>query len=236
MDFSNTPGWRGWVLTDVNAIAIALSTSFIGVRVYVRARMTKNMGLDDAIAVVSFALVVVQLALDMYLVSLGSGTHDQYVPEHLFVAFLKFFSIAELLYFWAVALVRLSILAFIPRIYNTANVMKLVYATTGIVIIQTLVCFLYKLTECLDITYAGSTLLPLDNFADLILLASDVFKGPSARFRCKAPLADDRMMEGHITVGIVVDLVLLILPVSIIYTNMLLSKRMIHAVLVFCEL
>lgn len=54
MDFSGTPSWRGWVLVDSNAIAIALSTLFIGLRLYVRARMTRNLGLDDAIATVSY--------------------------------------------------------------------------------------------------------------------------------------------------------------------------------------
>lgn len=54
MDFSDTPGWRGWVLIDVNAVAIGLSTLFVGIRMYVRARMTKNLGMDDALAGVSF--------------------------------------------------------------------------------------------------------------------------------------------------------------------------------------
>lgn len=45
---------------------------------------------------------------------------------------------------------------------------------------------------------------------------------------------DNNMMEGHIAVGIAIDLVLLLLPVWIIYTNMLLSKRMMQAILIFC--
>lgn len=51
---------------------------------------------------------------------------------------------------------------------------------------------------------------------------------------CKNPMADNSMMKSHIAVGIVIDLVLLFLPVWIIYTNMLLSKRMVQAILVFC--
>lgn len=54
MDFSDTPGWRGWVMTDINAVAIALSTLFISIRIYVRTRMTRNLGLDDAIATISY--------------------------------------------------------------------------------------------------------------------------------------------------------------------------------------
>lgn len=42
------------------------------------------------------------------------------------------------------------------------------------------------------------------------------------------------MMVGHIAVGVIVDIILLFLPVWILYSKMLRSKRMTQAMLVFC--
>lgn len=36
--------------------------------------------------------------------------------------------------------------------------MAMTYATSGVVVIQTIVCFVYKLTECSDIRYTGRAL------------------------------------------------------------------------------
>ncbi|ROV97788.1 hypothetical protein VPNG_08647 [Cytospora leucostoma] len=92
--------------------------------------------------------------------------------------------------------------------------MAMTYATSGVVMIQTIVCFVYKLAECTDI--------------------SDVFRFLMSNPRCKSASADDHMMVGHIAVGVVVDIILLFLPVWILYTKMLRSKRMTQGILVFC--
>lgn len=67
-----------------------------------------------------------------------------------------------------------------------------------------------------------------------MILASDVFKVTTSDLKCKSPKADNHIVEGHIAVGNVVDLFILLLPVWLACTNMLRSKRMIQVILVFC--
>jgi hypothetical protein len=54
MDFSNTPDYWGNVLLGVNTTMIVLSIIIFGTRIYARTVMTKNLGLDDALAAVAF--------------------------------------------------------------------------------------------------------------------------------------------------------------------------------------
>jgi rhodopsin domain-containing protein len=49
---------------------------------------------------------------------------------------------------------------------------------------------------------------------------------------CKGLIADQNMMVGHAIAGIVIDVALLILPVYIIYTKMIWSRKMIQVLLV----
>jgi len=92
-DFSGTPDWHGGVEIQTNGCLIAFSTIFLGMRLYVRAFMTKVLGWDDLIACIAWAFLVVQSTLDIRNVSFGSGTHIELVqpPELL----NKFFEVSS---------------------------------------------------------------------------------------------------------------------------------------------
>lgn len=53
-DFSKTTDYKGFVQRDLNACLIAFSTVFIGLRLYVRAFMTKGLGLDDLMSAIAY--------------------------------------------------------------------------------------------------------------------------------------------------------------------------------------
>lgn len=89
MDFSNTPDWHGGIELEINGSLIALSTVFLGMRLYVRAFMTKALGWDDLIAGIAWALLVTQSSLDIRAVTLGSGTHIELVPLELLYKFFE---------------------------------------------------------------------------------------------------------------------------------------------------
>jgi hypothetical protein len=65
MDFQDTPDYHGYTEINLNAALIGLTTLFFGTRIYVRAFMTKTLGLDDAFASVAYLLLVAQSALDI---------------------------------------------------------------------------------------------------------------------------------------------------------------------------
>ena len=53
-DYRETADYRGHTELAANAALIGFSTLFFGMRIYARALMTKNIGADDAVALVAF--------------------------------------------------------------------------------------------------------------------------------------------------------------------------------------
>ncbi|KAF3015267.1 hypothetical protein E8E14_005241 [Neopestalotiopsis sp. 37M] len=92
--------------------------------------------------------------------------------------------------------------------------MVILYGTAGVVLIQTLTCFFYKLFECTPVR--------------------DSWKPPgSPGLDCVSTDANEAMMTGHAVVGIMADLVLMALPIWVIYTKMMFSRKKFQVILVF---
>ncbi|KAB5518048.1 hypothetical protein GE09DRAFT_1230721 [Coniochaeta sp. 2T2.1] len=213
MDFQNTPDYHGYIEVNLNSALIGFTTLFYGTRMYVRGFMTKTLGWDDAFATLAYCMLVVQSSLDIRAVWLGSGAHIHLIPEPVLFKFFESLIIQTLIYFWAVALVRLSILAFLPRLSQERFVIYSIYCVGVCVFAQTITAFIYRLTECTPVA---------DNFKPPILPG----------LNCKGLAADQNMMVSHAVAGIVIDLALLILPVYIIYTKMIWSRKTIQVLLV----
>jgi len=74
---------------------------------------------------------------------------------------------------------------------------------------------------------------PASNVRPLIHNNSDNFKPPVLPgLKCKGLKADQNMMVGHAVTGLVIDVALLVLPVYIIYTKMIWSRKTIQVLLV----
>ncbi|KAK3934313.1 hypothetical protein QBC46DRAFT_300024 [Diplogelasinospora grovesii] len=213
VDFQDTPDYLGYRETYLNGFLIAFSTVFFALRIYVRAFMTKTLGWDDAIAGVAYAILVAQSGMDIHAVTLGSGAHINLIPEALLFKFFESLVIQTLLYFWGVAFMRFSIMAFLPRLTQEKAVNWIIYGVAGVVGVQTVVCFVYRLTECSPVG---------DNFKPPIVPG----------LNCKGLKADQSMMIGHAVVGIIVDVALLALPIWVIYTKMIFSRKTIQVLLV----
>lgn len=121
--------------------------------------------------------------------------------------------IQTLIYFWAVAFVRFAILGFLPRLSQDRMILYTIYAVGSIVLIQTIVAFVYRLMECSPVA---------DNFKPPIIPG----------LKCKGLKPDQAMMIGHGVVGLVVDIALLVLPIYIICTKMIWSRKAIQVMLV----
>ncbi|KAI0143896.1 hypothetical protein F4776DRAFT_444345 [Hypoxylon sp. NC0597] len=213
MDFSSTPDYRGGTEIGLNAGLIGFSTLFYGLRLFVRISMTKSPGLDDAIAGFAYMLLVLLSAADIHAVSLGGGSHMAFIPEDILAKFFESLVIQTLLYFWTVALVRFAILAFLPRLAQDRSINFISWAVAVIISAQTVAAFVFRLTECTPIA---------DNFRPL----SDV------RTNCIGADAHNRMMIGHGIVGVAVDAILLFLPIWVICTKMMWSKKTLQIILI----
>ncbi|KAI2625771.1 hypothetical protein GGR54DRAFT_513407 [Hypoxylon sp. NC1633] len=211
--FANKPDYHGDVETSLNGLLIGLSTFLFGLRIFVRTSMTKSPGLDDGIAAIAYLLLVTQSTMDIHAVSFGSGVHLAVLPEDLLFKFYKSLGVQTLIYFWAVAMVRLAILAFLPRLARDKSTIWVSWTIAAIILAQTITAFVYRLAECIPVP--------------------DSFKPPGTLgLHCVGHDADSKMMLGHGIVGILIDVILLFLPIWVICTRMMWSKKKIQIILV----
>lgn len=88
--FSETPGWQGYLQWNLNVALIVFSTVFILLRLGTRAFLVKALGLDDAVGVLAYGVLVSFSAMEIRAVGLGSGAQMEHVPP-FFIP--KFFSV-----------------------------------------------------------------------------------------------------------------------------------------------
>lgn len=96
---------------------------------------------------------------------------------------------------------------------NPEIVIYSIYSIGSFILAQTVASFAFQLTSCSPIE---------DNFKPPFVPGLD----------CRPATADRAMMEGHAAAGIAIDVLLLILPIYIIYSKMMWSKRLIQVILV----
>ncbi|KAJ5757731.1 uncharacterized protein N7511_006425 [Penicillium nucicola] len=97
------------------------------IRLYARAFIVKKIGLDDALAILTFTIYIIFVVLSIVLINLGSGRHIEYIQYVLSMPTVRQTEVldfvAHVLYTTALFLCRLSGLAFYYRL--TARSTKL---------------------------------------------------------------------------------------------------------------
>ncbi|KAF8861251.1 hypothetical protein BDZ45DRAFT_740577 [Acephala macrosclerotiorum] len=217
INYWESPEYKGDKVRDLNAALIAITTVIVGLRLYTRGFISKTTGLDDLLAFIAYACVVTQSALDIRSVNYGSGAHIQYVPGNLVPLFFSALVNNTLLYFVGTGLVRLSIVAFLPRLAKDLSspfFLKAVYGVGFIIICQTLICFFYRLTECKPII--------------------DIWKVPTTPgLNCVSAQQEQNNLIAHQAIGIIVDFMLFALPIWVINSKMMRSAKKMQVIAVF---
>ncbi|KAK1658646.1 hypothetical protein BDP55DRAFT_681794 [Colletotrichum godetiae] len=212
--FMDSPEYAGDKTLHLNIALIICTTIVVGIRLYVRAFMAKALGLDDLLAFLAFGLVSALSAMDIRLVQFGSGAHIEYVPKPLLATWFESLTTQTLIYFVGTGVMRLSIVAFLPRLSQDRTYLILVYITGFFVVAQTTGCFFYRLTECSPI--------------------GDIWKPPFLPgLNCVPPEAENTMMVAHQVIGLILDLALMGLPIWVVYMKMIFSQRAFQVILVF---
>ncbi|KAH7020702.1 uncharacterized protein B0I36DRAFT_333055 [Microdochium trichocladiopsis] len=212
--FSTSPDYKGYEVLGLNVALIVCTTLVVGTRLYVRAFMVKVPGLDDLFAFLSWGCVVALSASEIKSVEYGSGAHVWLVPPELIAKFFESLVNNTLIYFIGTGLMRLSIIAFLPRLSTEVLYTRIGYGVGLLIIAQTLGCFFYRLTECKPI--------------------KDIWLVPTTPgLNCVTPQEENTMMVAHQAIGIIIDIALLALPICIIWKKMLHSNKKIQVVLIF---
>ncbi|KAL8706599.1 MAG: hypothetical protein Q9201_000346 [Fulgogasparrea decipioides] len=121
------PETRGPALTVVNIVFIILVVLVVALRYYTRIKITHSFGLDDwvigASLVPTFALTVVVLVADNHY---GWNRHSWDLYAHNAPHGYKLCLCAQVLFFWAATLNKISLLCFYKRL-TTGGIYKLWY-------------------------------------------------------------------------------------------------------------
>ncbi|TEA13080.1 Satratoxin biosynthesis SC1 cluster protein 4 [Colletotrichum sidae] len=212
--FAESEGYSGHIVWQVNVALIVCTSTFVWLRLYVRAFVAKALGPDDVLALLGWGVLVTLSALDIRLVQYGSGAHLDTIPKEEFAIWFEGIVTNGLLYFVGTGLVRLSIVAFLPRLSQDRTFVCLAYATGLFVIAQTLGCLIYRLTQCSPISH---------------LWKPPFFPGKN----CVPPQNQNNMMVAHQVIGVILDFALMGLPIWVVYQKMLWSKKTVQVICVF---
>ncbi|KAH7110145.1 hypothetical protein EDB81DRAFT_863149 [Dactylonectria macrodidyma] len=206
---------QGCMLRDLNIALIIITTIIMILRLYARGWMTKALGLDDLMAIIAFSLTIALSALEIVEVHNGSGTPMDQLSNEQIIAFFSILPINELIFTLSCGVVRLSILAFLPRLSRDRNYMRCVWGVGFVIVAITSIVFFFTLTQCRPII--------------------DLFKAAKPNRICSSQDTTTYMAWALSIVGICIDLVLFGLPIWVIHNNMTLSpNKAIQVTLVFC--
>ncbi|KAF5575024.1 hypothetical protein FPANT_11504 [Fusarium pseudoanthophilum] len=115
---------NGQSVFDLNVALMVITNILMILRLYVRGIMAKNLGWDDGLAVVAWGLVMSFSCIEIVLLTKGVGYHVQDVPRETLLQLLSLFPVDKLVFILAGGFVRLSILAYLPRINRETSTNK----------------------------------------------------------------------------------------------------------------
>ncbi|KAI1041808.1 hypothetical protein LB505_008449, partial [Fusarium chuoi] len=187
-------------------------------RLYARCFMTRAFGVDDFLALLGFALTVAVSSSEIAQVKNGSGSTMSTLTYAQLKAFFtrkpKVLPVEQMLFFLALCFIRLSILAFIPRLRRDGAFMRWLWGIGAIIVLTTLAPLLFVLLECKPV--------------------ADLFDRMKQNRNCVSTEVEAHMLWAHSIIGISIDAALFGIPIWVIYKNMRFGSQAIKVILVFC--
>ncbi|KAF2089908.1 hypothetical protein K490DRAFT_62785 [Saccharata proteae CBS 121410] len=206
-------GDRSYIVWDLNLALIIVSTIFVASRLFVRFYMVKNAGWDDGLALFAWTLLVSQSSSEMANTYHGSGKEMSTLSPGTIHTFFILLGTEQVLYFLGTGIVRLSIVAFLPRMSKDARYVRVVRVLGILIALYTFICTCVLVFEC-D---------PLVAFWD-----KDV-KNP----HCISGQQQAILMYTHGAIGICFDIILLAMPMYVLYSKMMWSLTTLKVALIF---
>lgn len=175
--------------------------------------MTKALGLDDAFAFIALPIILAQSSLEIREVSNGAGQEMANLSSEQLDKFFSLLPTMQLLYFAGTGFIRLSIVAFLPRLSKERNILRISWALGAAVVTMSTVCFFIMLFECKHIP--------------------DLWNKTAPGRQCLSSQHEAYMFWIHGSLGLAIDIILLALPMWIIYSHMMFSAATKRVLLIF---
>ncbi|KAL1629833.1 hypothetical protein SLS56_005229 [Neofusicoccum ribis] len=222
---------RQLIMWDLAISLIVISSILMIARIYVRFFMIRLPGWDDYFAIAAWAsahnycpatfrrpsantlqiFLLGQASIEVVATYNGSGKAMSEVPADQIHTYFMLLPTAQLLYFLGTGCVRMSILAFLPRLNKEKKFMIWMYVTGAGIVILTIGAFFVLLFECSPVKALWDK------------------KGAN----CLAPHKEAILMYTHNGLSIFFDLILLGMPIWVLHKRMIFSVKTIKVALVF---
>ncbi|KAI5803657.1 hypothetical protein EDC01DRAFT_464571 [Geopyxis carbonaria] len=190
-------------------ILIFFSTVLVVARFYVRHFVLKNLGPDDWAALAALLLVTAMSSLDAAMTVYGTGRHLINVPPAHLEKFFGLLPTAQLLFFTASVVTRLSILLFLRRLMSSY---KPLWPAIVVLVMYWIAFFFAFLLQCHPVKALWNR---------------------AIAEKCLAGQDEAIVMYIHGGVGVLFDIALLVAPMILLWQRLMFRKMKFRMLAIF---
>ncbi|KAK6530326.1 hypothetical protein TWF694_003683 [Orbilia ellipsospora] len=188
---------------------LIVSLGFVGLRFYCRMFLIRKIGLDDWLILVGLALAWVLGILNYFHVSFGTGKHIETITFDALIPTLKYWYAYQLVYPLVLCTIKMSILAFYKGISPQKGYQIAIWATIGLVAAYTIAIEFVYMFECPKPSMSWSVTFPTGCMNLSVLYYTSA------------------------SVNILTDIIILLLPIPILFTLKIQSRKRIALIGIF---
>jgi len=147
------PPDRDAAVAAVSALLIALSTTFVLLRLYTRLVLVRRFEIGDCLLVIGYGFAVANSAVTIHQTTVGLGRHGWDIPmSTMFPHNLKHTYLGMILYIVSLGFTKTTILCLYPRISPTPAFRMCVWVMMGIVVCWAVSAFIWSILYCIPIS------------------------------------------------------------------------------------
>ncbi|KAI9048409.1 hypothetical protein LZ554_007245 [Drepanopeziza brunnea f. sp. 'monogermtubi'] len=139
---------RSWQIIMTASVGMVFSTFWLALRLWTRCRISRELGPDDYLIVVAWIFAIAMCISELIQCTYGLGTHIWEVDVISLTTFLQLSMVVGNTYAVALALSKISILAFYLRVFRQKWFRILVYLTAAFVISYTIAGIFIVIFTC----------------------------------------------------------------------------------------
>ncbi|KAL8682197.1 MAG: hypothetical protein Q9186_001734 [Xanthomendoza sp. 1 TL-2023] len=215
-NYYNNPPSNAWKVSVTDSIGLGLVTIVVAARCFTKLRVTKALGWEDFISVLTWIMFIAFSTLNfVQRFRFGGGRHTWDLPPEFYNGFLRTSTSSSYLYMLGTMLAKISLLLFLYRIFSVDRKFRIAAWALGTILVGwTIISFFLRIFACRPIKASWDVKLQLD---------------PETRCNPKSY----NTLNVHGICNIITDFGLLLLPVPMVWKLQMSLKKKLGVAAVF---
>ncbi|KAL8699340.1 MAG: hypothetical protein Q9224_001458 [Gallowayella concinna] len=217
-NYYNNPPSNAWKVSVTDSIGLSLVTIVVAARCFTKLRITKALGWEDFISVLTWIMFIAFSTLNfVQRFRFGGGRHTWDLPPEFYNGFLRTSTSSSYLYMLGTMLAKISLLLFLYRIFSVDRKFRIAAWALGTILVGwTIISFFLRIFACRPIKASWDVKLQLD---------------PETRCNPKSY----NTLNVHGICNIITDFGLLLLPVPMVWKLQMSLKKKLGVAAVFAS-